>query len=142
MIVSLKIDGFIIIFQKERNARREGLRCNFGKRMSGEGEFAKLLAQRFQIAGIRYKLFNLLDHPNLKLVYGKINSLIIFPHTSYQRLIRWNIREAINKTKNIKNNILATPAKATATPPNPSTAATIAITKNKTIKPNIALLLI
>jgi hypothetical protein len=40
------------------------------------------------------------------------------------------IKEAIAKTKNTRNNILAIPTAEPAIPPNPSTAAIIATTKN------------
>src|ERR1700676_523109 len=40
------------------------------------------------------------------------------------------IKDTRNKMRNTKNRILAIPAAATAIPPNPKTAATIAITRN------------
>jgi hypothetical protein len=46
--------------------------------------------------------------------------------------------DTINKTRNIKNKILAIEAAPAATPPNPNIAATIATIKNITVQRNIA----
>jgi hypothetical protein len=51
------------------------------------------------------------------------------------------IREMINKTRKMKNKILAIDAAPAATPPNPKTAATIAMIKKITVQRNITLVL-
>jgi hypothetical protein len=47
--------------------------------------------------------------------------------------------DTINKTRNMKNKILAIDAAPAATPPNPNIAATIATIRNITVQRNIAL---
>jgi len=49
------------------------------------------------------------------------------------------INETINKTRKIKNKILAIDAAPAAIPPNPNTAATIATIRKITVQRNIAL---
>jgi hypothetical protein len=49
------------------------------------------------------------------------------------------INETINNTRKIKNRILAIEAAPAATPPNPKTAAIIAIIRKITVQRNIAL---